>query len=241
MCTVSYLPQKNGSFVFTSNRDESVCRKTISPKVYLSDEVRMLMPKDEVAGGTWIGVSDKNRLVCLLNGGFEKHTRKTSYKHSRGKVVNDFLKIDAFQLLLSEYDLKGVEPFTLIILDWSDVLVAYELVWDEYEKHISELDVSQPKIWSSATLYTQEMKQIRNQWFLNYFASKDYSKENALDFHKNFGVGDKDVDLQIDRGSLKTVSVTNVVKDSSGVNMIYEDLLLNKVYLKNINSEVVYD
>lgn len=240
MCTVSYLPQENGNFVFTSNRDEAISRKTIAPKVYSNDGVKVLMPKDQVAGGSWIGVSDKKRLVCLLNGGFEKHARKVSYRHSRGKVVNDFLHTDDFKAMLDGCDLENIEPFTLIVIDWSHDLVSYELVWNEVEKHISQLDINQPKIWSSSTLYTQEMKQVRNQWFLNYFSDKEFSQENALDFHKNFGIGDKDVDLQIDRGILKTVSITNVVKSGFNVDMVYDDLLENKVYSENINSEVVY-
>ncbi|MFD0963457.1 NRDE family protein [Pseudofulvibacter geojedonensis] len=240
MCTVSYLPQNKENFVFTSNRDEAVGRETIAPRVYLGKEVKFLMPKDKLAGGSWIGVSDKKRLVCLLNGGFEKHVRKSNYRHSRGKVVINFLQVDDFQELLYSCILKDIEPFTLIVIDWSENLVAHELIWDGVEKHISQLDVNKPKIWSSSTLYTQEMKQIRNQWFLDYFSDKEFSKENALEFHENFGVGDKDVDLQIDRGHLKTVSITNVVKNGDEIDMLYKDLLKDLVFLENINSVVVH-
>lgn len=240
MCTVSYLPQKDGNFIFTSNRDEAINRITIPPKVYLREDVKILMPKDELAGGTWIGVSDQKRLVCLLNGGFEKHVRKNHYRHSRGKVVSDFLLVQDCQVLLSDYDLSNIEPFTLVMLDWSQSLVIYELVWNGGEKFLSELDVNQPKIWSSSTLYTDEMKQIRNQWFLDYFSGRDFTADSALSFHRNFGVGDKDIDLQIDRGTLKTVSITNVVKNDFDVTMIYEDLLIGKVYLEKLNSVTVY-
>ncbi len=71
MCTVTYLPLGNNNFILTSNRDETPLRKTIPPKEYDENGVELTYPKDELAGGTWIGLSDKNRLVCLLNGGFK--------------------------------------------------------------------------------------------------------------------------------------------------------------------------
>ena len=69
MCTVSFLPKGNNDFVFTSNRDEAILRGTTEPIIYDVNGTKILCPKDKVASGTWIGVSDKNRLVCLLNGG----------------------------------------------------------------------------------------------------------------------------------------------------------------------------
>jgi len=240
MCTVSYLPKENNDFVFTSNRDEAVSRITIPPRLYEGGGFKVVCPKDGVADGTWIGISSKNRLVCLLNGAFEKHLRKAKYKHSRGKVVKDFLEVDDYKKLLCDYDLVGVEPFTLLVIDWSISLTVYELVWDENEKHITELDATKPRIWSSSTLYTKEMRDVRTQWFLDYFSNKDFTRQNALDFHVNYGVGDKDLDLQIDRGGLKTVSVTNVVKQDFNVDMFYKDLINNEEYLESLNSEVAY-
>lgn len=225
MCTVSFVPKGNNDFVFTSNRDEAISRKTAAPKMYEIEGEKVLCPKDKVAGGTWIGVSGKQRLVCLLNGGFVKHQRKKEYRHSRGKVVNDLLVVDDFRKELIVYDLNNIESFTLIVLDWSDSLVMYELVWNEKEKHFREMNVSESFIWSSSTLYTEEMKQKRNGWFFDYFKEKSFNQENSLDFHENYGIGDANVDLQIDRGELKTVSITSVEKTGGVVSMMYKDLL----------------
>ena len=68
MCTVTYLPLENNQFILTSNRDESPMRRTIPPTKYDTQGVALVYPKDELAGGTWIGIREKNRLVCLLNG-----------------------------------------------------------------------------------------------------------------------------------------------------------------------------
>ena len=59
----------------------------------------MIFPKDELAGGTWIGASEKNTVICLLNGGFQNHKRQPEYRHSRGVVVKDFLKSESKERL----------------------------------------------------------------------------------------------------------------------------------------------
>ena len=65
MCTVTYLPLPNNNFILTSNRDETPLRKTIPPKTYIENGVALIYPKDELAGGTWIGTSNKNRLFVF--------------------------------------------------------------------------------------------------------------------------------------------------------------------------------
>ena len=57
MCTVTFLPLKNDGFILTSNRDEQPNRITHPPLTVVEDETTLLFPKDEIAGGTWIGTS----------------------------------------------------------------------------------------------------------------------------------------------------------------------------------------
>ena len=102
MCTVTFLPVSDIDFLLTSNRDEQRTRKTIPPKKYIEKGVTMLFPKDENAGGTWIGVSDKKRLVCVLNGGYVIHERKASYTKSRGLIAKDILKAEHLNDLVKE-------------------------------------------------------------------------------------------------------------------------------------------
>ena len=83
MCTVTLIPTPENNFILTSNRDEAINRLTLQPEFYRVGSTRMLFPKDALAGGTWIGVSDKNTMICLLNGGFVTHQRKSSNRHRR--------------------------------------------------------------------------------------------------------------------------------------------------------------
>ena len=96
----------------------------------LKTEWEITYPKDELAGGTWIGMSNKNRLVCLLNGGFEKHQRNSSYRMSRGVVVKNILSVENPVTYIEEYDFTDIEPFTIVLVDWNSILETYELVWD---------------------------------------------------------------------------------------------------------------
>ncbi|AXT51018.1 hypothetical protein D1818_09340 [Aquimarina sp. BL5] len=223
MCTVTLIPTQENGFILTSNRDEAINRKTLVPEFYQVDKTRMLFPKDAVAGGTWIGLSDKNTMICLLNGGFEIHERSVSYRQSRGVVVKDLLGADNLQKAMLTYDYKGIEPFTIVAANWQSDLEFFELVWDGKQRHFRILG-KETHIWSSSTLYTSEMKKTRQGWFEVFEEENILSADTLLGFHKNAGIGDKDVDLQIDRGFLKTRSITQIVKNDEELAMRYEDL-----------------
>ncbi|GAA0718790.1 NRDE family protein [Aquimarina litoralis] len=230
MCTVTLIPTQENGFILTSNRDEAINRKTLVPEFYQINKTRMLFPKDAVAGGTWIGISDKNTMICLLNGGFKIHERLISYRQSRGVVVKDLLEADDLEQAIESYDYKGIEPFTIVAANWSSDLKFYELVWDGKQKHFKQLE-KQTHIWSSSTLYTSEMKSTRENWFDVFEQENTLTSQSLLNFHKNAGIGDKNIDLQIDRGFLKTRSITQVVKDNEEeLSMRYEDLQNSKVH-----------
>ena len=213
MCTVTYLPIADNQFILTSNRDETPLRKTIPPKKYVEDGVTLTYPKDEIAGGTWIGVSSKNRVVCLLNGGFVNHKRKLPYKMSRGIIVKNILIADNAIAFINDFDFTNIEPFTLILIDWDVKLVTYELVWDGMKKHFKPL-AQEPKIWSSSPLYTPEMKAERELWFTNWLENnKQESLKNILEFHKNDSLGTKEISPKMKRKFVETVSITSIKKE----------------------------
>ncbi len=228
MCTVTLIPTQENNFILTSNRDEAINRKTLPPEFYQVNKTRMLFPMDAVAGGTWIGMSDKNTMICLLNGGFEIHKRRPPYKKSRGVVVKDLLEADNLEKAISSYNCKGIEPFTIVAANWQSDLVLFEFVWDGNTKYFRSLE-KQTYIWSSSTLYTKEMKEMRKGWFTDYENENVLTSDALLDFHKNAGIGDKNVDLQIDRDTLKTRSITQIVKSEEELSMRYEDLLHQEV------------
>lgn len=228
MCTVTYLPLKNEGFILTSNRDESPMRKTIPPQKYIENGVELIYPKDELAGGTWIGTSKKQRLVCLLNGGFEKHQRNSYYRMSRGVVVKNILSVDQPVDYIEGFDFDNIEPFTLILVDWSNGLSAYELVWDGERKHFQQLP-QEPKIWSSSTLYTAEMKSERHAWFQDWLKEhQEFYQQEIVKFHQSTDKGTEGTTLKMKRPFVETVSVTSVIKKDE-TRLQYKDLLKDQV------------
>lgn len=234
MCTVTFLPLSNTDFILTSNRDEQRLRETLPPKIYEEDGVEMLFPKDKVAGGTWIGLSSKKRLVCVLNGGFQKHKRKDNYSKSRGLIAKELLKENSLQAYLENLDLLGVEPFTMIVVDWNNhELNLVEVVWDENQKHITK-HKNEPKIWSSSTLYTNEIKELRNYWFQQWRTENEFTSEAILQFHHT-ETGDKEQAVLMKRSNVETVSITSVRKLENTVEMVYEDIVRSKKTIVNFN------
>lgn len=237
MCTVTYLPLGNSNFILTSNRDETPLRKTIPLETYKENGVELTYPKDALAGGTWIGTSTKNRLVCLLNGGFTNHIRNQYYKMSRGIIVKNILSADNGVAYINNFDFMGIEPFTLILVDYHLQLQAYELVWDGNKKHLTKLE-SEPKIWSSSPLYNEEMKAVRKEWFSDWLAENhSFQQEKIIDFHQNESLGNREVSLIMKRAFVETVSITSVKKIAETIEITYLDLRTAKTVQKKLNRQ----
>ena len=234
MCTVTYIPQPGGHFVLTSNRDENAAR---SPQHLDREEVAgasLIFPRDTAAGGTWIAASDTNRVVCLLNGAFVKHSHRPPYRRSRGLMVLDFFRFATAVDFFEKYDFEGMEPFTLIVVDNGQ---PYELRWDEHQVHANQLDPQGYYLWSSATLYPGEVGVMRQSWFREWLDGRqDFSPAAILDFHRTGGQGDDWNGFIMNReGRVQTVSITQVVKNEAGIELTYNDLLRNAIKKDTVN------
>ncbi len=225
MCTVTYLPLGNNNFILTSSRDVPFSRKKSEfPKKYIEDKIELYYPKDGQAGGTWIGTSIKNRLICLLNGGFKNHQQKDFYSKSRGIIVKDLLKTSDILKTCNEIELNNVEPFTLVIVEWSTTLILIEFVWDGSKKHIKKL-LQEAKIWSSSTLYSDGMKEMRIKWFTDWKLRQAFDSKSILEFHHKAGVGNPKIDVVMKRPKVGTVSITQVSKLENKIKMDYEEII----------------
>lgn len=235
MCTVTFIPQPDGNFILTSNRDENAAR---SPRHLTRIEqcgVTLVFPRDTVAGGTWIAAADDGRVVCLLNGAFEKHKHNPPYRHSRGTMVLDFFSFPSAPEFFEKYDFTGLEPFTFIIVDQEGRL--FELRWDGRKTHEKQLDHKGFYIWSSSTLYPKQIREQREGWFLEWLAGRsDFSLEAIQLFHRSGGDGDTWNGFIMNRdGRVQTVSITNVVKKTDSIGLIYNDLLRNQLKRDYLN------
>ncbi len=223
MCTVTFIPLGGREFALTSNRDVSYSRPLASPPATHVDQgVSLLYPKDGKAGGTWIGSSRDNRLICLLNGGFENHLRQPEYRKSRGLIVTELLAAENLSDRLGSIDLSGIEPFTLVLVEWARELDLGEFVWDGAEKHHRSLPLA-PRIWSSSTLFDPGMREIREGWFETWKKKAELGPERILQFHREAGAGDDEVGVVLKRKQVGTVSITQFV-NRDGLSVRYEAL-----------------
>jgi hypothetical protein len=223
MCTVVYIPRGDHYFI-ASLRDENPKRPVaLPPDIYTVDNSSFLSPKDPLAGGTWVGVSEQGNTIVLLNGGFEKHVRKKYYRKSRGLIVTELLSSPIPIVDWSLIDMEDIEPFTLILLEEGNL---FQLVWDGMERHRIRLDSKQPHIWSSSTLYNNTVAERRKELFQNWVAmNPPVSKLSVLNFFKSFTETENGFIMNRNE-NLKTLSYTflELESDKRAV-MSYFDLV----------------
>ncbi len=227
MCTVSFISRNNRYFI-TSNRDEHISRPlAYKPKEDTVNNVKVLFPKDPKAGGTWFALNEYGVVSVLLNGAYVQHQSNGNYAKSRGLVLLDVISSLNPEITLQQMNLNNIEPFTLVLLNGS----LLEFRWDGNQKYFTPLDKTQDHIWSSVTLYNDDVIAKRASLF-DAFLRKTNRMEAAdvVDFHSN-NHGDFENGFVIDRETgLKTFSVTQAVLDHEGTLMRHIDLLEDITY-----------
>lgn len=214
MCTVSYIPNKNG-FVVTSNRDENPLRVTKPPKkITLANGTVITTPRDVHEGGTWIAMDKNGRAACLLNGAFKKHIRQSNYRRSRGHFVIEAFETSDFEYYMSSVFLDNIEPFTLLLIEPSRIL---KLIWDGSEKYVWELSSEAVHLWSSSTLYTAKNHAEKERYFINALKEKGLDKKQILQIHGK----DYDTPFIINHHKVRTVSITQLVYDGENSSLVY--------------------
>jgi hypothetical protein len=228
MCTVTYLPRADNTFILTHNRDEQLSRgNAIPPEMAVINNRKCIYPMDPKGSGTWIGVREDGMVACLLNGGFDKHIPDPPYKHSRGLIILKLFELKDLNKLLEFYDFNGIEPFTLIVKEQN---ILMEVVWDGSRLFPRNLDAEAPHIYSSTTLYNEESRLKRSIWFLDWLQLyPDYDVKDIRCFHNYGGEGDTSIDLVMQRdNSLRTVSITSIECNHHRATTIYHDLVTDE-------------
>ena len=239
MCTLTYLPLSSKEYILTSNRDESPLRQIAkAPEVHDISGMKVLYPADGRAGGTWIAASENNRIACLLNGAFKRHSPNPPYKLSRGVMVLESFQYDSAEAFISNYSFQGIEPFTYVSFEQMEQTAITELRWDGQEKYVKTYDSAIPQIWSSASLYTPQVIERREQWFKKWLAEhQQYDMESIRQFHMFGGEGDIYNDIRMNRLNLvKTISITSVKVQPKKIDMWYHDLLKDELVMKTLHS-----
>ncbi len=225
MCTVTFIPTSQGT-VITSNRDEQPGRSASAPTWRDYKGRRVVFPQEPKAGGTWFVLDEAENIAVLMNGGFEKHEWNPPYRMSRGIVLLDFFTADAPILRWETADLDGVEPFTIIFHSDGNL---FRLVWDGQDRHRLEIDPREAHIWSSSPLYPPDQRDWRMSFFANFIAREPATPEAILEFHQQGGNNDRE-GFVIDRGFLRTVSITQAVIGQPEITVRHLDLVRAEVH-----------
>jgi hypothetical protein len=236
MCTVTFIPVKESIFL-TSNRDEKNWRTdALPPAIQEFGSGKMLFPKDGDAGGTWIASHCNSNVVIFLNGAFKGHTPTPPYRKSRGLILLDLIDHTTPFNCFMAINLNNIEPFTAIIRDNGHL---FECRWDGQQKHYKEIDQSSPHIWSSSTLYSDEVIEKRRKWFEEWItANPEPTSKEILHFHEFTGDGDQENDLRMNRnGKVFTVSITLIEISDGQVSMEYLDLKNHQSYSELLQIE----
>ncbi|MBL7909450.1 MAG: NRDE family protein [Bacteroidia bacterium] len=242
MCTVTYIPTSTG-FYFTSSRDEKASRDTLCPALYENGGIQLVYPKDALAGGTWIASSLNGKTACLLNGAFVNHVKKENYARSRGLILLESFKYSDANELYNTIDIENVEPFTLLLLNYtSGHLTAFdEFRWDGVHKHLKKLDTKTPQIWSSATLYNPSV-QLKREGLFNQWINKhaDFVDAMILDFHnRKHGLANSEDLLMKGEGDLMTLSISQIHFNEGEALFNYHDIIQNKLHTVKLNQKEV--
>ena len=123
MCLIafSYKNHQKYPFILATNRDEFYKRPTQKAHVWKTSP-KILAGKDEKAGGTWLGISEKGRFAALTNHRQMDDIREDTI--SRGIIVKDFLLSDKDPIdLLATLQEKGDQfnGFNLIAGTFDDL------------------------------------------------------------------------------------------------------------------------
>jgi uncharacterized protein with NRDE domain len=117
MCTLlALVPPKGGVLQIAANRDEFLARPASPPSLW-PGQPAVLAPKDELAGGTWLGVNAHGLFVGITN----RHAaQRDASLASRGRLVAEALRLPSVEALhqrLQHLGPRVYNPFHLLYAD----------------------------------------------------------------------------------------------------------------------------
>ena len=114
--------------ILTSNCDETPLQNATRPETQNMAGHNIPFPEDPLARETWFATDSKRFTLVLLNGGIVKHRHQPPYRRSRGLMLLYFFETYHVDGFVKKYEFKGIEPFTMIIIEQDILTKVHELV-----------------------------------------------------------------------------------------------------------------
>jgi len=126
MCTLLIWKHRRPGHpvVIAANRDEFEGRPSSAPR-QLVERPRVVGGRDEVAGGTWLAISEHGIVVALTNR--RRAGKHDPTKRSRGQLVLELARrrtVSDIRAQLERIDSHAYNPFVLVVLDARDGVYA---------------------------------------------------------------------------------------------------------------------
>jgi hypothetical protein len=239
MCTMTFLPGlPGGGYVLATNRDESPHRAPATEPFLRERGDRLLLaPRDTDQGGTWVGVDDLGRSVCVLNGDRPPAAEPPADAISRGLLVLDLLDEAAPDAVRAELERRVRDgalvsrPFKLIVAAPGDAERHARLAradWDGAALRWDELDG--PQCIVSSTFDTDVVNERRLSAFRDFLTEAPRADAGALvsavqDFqssHEDDAETGDAYSVCMHRDDARTVSSTLVAVTDEEVSMHYQ-------------------
>lgn len=221
MCSVSFLPQREG-FVLAMNRDEQLTRpRALPPDIALCGTLRAVFPR-EPSGGTWIGANESGVAFALVNWYSHKHYTKSC---SRGEITPRLLgaaSLDEADSLLHELPAVDYNPFRLLVFDERAARAAE---WRAADSSIIRRDVAWSRgHWFSSGLDESEANRVRSRTCLEAESEADAGSLDWLRrLHRSHAPECGPFSLCMHRKDARTVSYTEIVASHDSIACRYTE------------------
>jgi uncharacterized protein with NRDE domain len=135
MCTlvVSFRPTDEWPLVVAANRDERLDRAASGPRLW-PGTVPFLAPRDEVAGGTWLGLNARGLFVGVTN---RFGASRDDARESRGTLVLEALRHESARALHRSLSALPAGRFNAFHLLYADHEAAF-VTWSDGSKVTQE-------------------------------------------------------------------------------------------------------
>ncbi|MEN9797082.1 MAG: hypothetical protein RL653_778 [Pseudomonadota bacterium] len=127
MCTLLAAVQRHPRYplLVAANRDERLDRPASGPLEWRSGPLPFVAPRDEVAGGTWVGLNAAGLFVAVTN---RFGAPRDDSRRSRGALVVEVLgqrSAEALHAWMARLEPRAFNPFHLLYADAQHAFVTW--------------------------------------------------------------------------------------------------------------------
>ena len=228
MCTVTFFPKNDNSWLLSTNRDEMKSRpKALPPSVFQAGNLHYLAPVDAKAGGTWVGMNSSGLCLTLINN-YQGENPMLNHRDeavSRGLIIPElmeFTRMDDVHAAMRKLRVAAYNPFKLIGIQ-SGPLEIREWSWDGHNFLSDTLPV-QPHIWVSTGKDYDGVFRNRKAVFDTFLKNHPQpGTEEVRKLHASRYPEPGAYSIAMELDLVSTVSNTMAISDKGSQSMLYHD------------------